>query len=273
MKIEHRDWSEDDTLAIVGAGVSWDAFVADAVAHGRHGVENLSGIPGSIGGAAVGNIGAYGNEVRDTILWVEALDPSDLRVVRFDNFACRFGYRHSLFKEEEGKRFIVTSVAFRLSKDAPLNREYKDIAAYEEENGTIGTLDGMRAAILAIRARKFPKEGTVGNAGSFFKNPVVTPTVAARFLEKFPDAPVHDTEDGMKKLSAAWIIDRVLKMRGTRDGEVGTWESQALVLINHGDAKASDVARFAKRISQACEEETGVTLSPEVVFIGDIESE
>ena len=272
IQLQNINWQEDEAILIADAGVSWDTVVEESVKKNYFGLENLSGIPGSVGGAAVGNIGAYGCEVKDTIKWVEVFDPSTMLLVRLTNDECHFTYRHSIFKEEKNS-VIVLRVAFQLQRDGELHRDYKDVVEYEEHAGDIETLLDMRKAILAIRAVKFPKDNSVGTAGSYFKNPIVTSEFAMLFHEQYPNAPVHDTDKGMKKLSAAWIIDHVLHLRGVRDGDVGTWESQALVLINYGDAQAKDISLFAKNIIDACYKETGVILTPEVVTIGEIMNE
>jgi UDP-N-acetylmuramate dehydrogenase len=268
MRTENITWQDNDTLLILDAGVSWDSAVEASVLKERGGLENLSGIPGSVGGAVAGNIGAYGSEVKKTIVWVEALDVAQQIVVRLNANDCKFGYRDSIFKHEAGKQLIILRAAFQLRHEAPLDKAYKDIASYEAEESPIETLTAMRSAVLAIRGRKFPKGGVVGTAGSYFKNPVVTIAFAEEFKKRFPEAPMFADASGMMKLSAAWIIDHVLNMRGVRDGQVGTWEGQALVLVNYGGAKASDVMQFAKTIITRALTETGVTLVPEVIFIG-----
>ncbi len=270
MQLSTVEENEDSITA--GAGCGWDALVARSVEEGRYGIENLSGIPGTVGGAIVGNIGAYGAEIKDSIVSVEALDPRTGSVRTISSNECRFGYRTSLFKEEEGKGLVVLSATFHLPRNGTLRTSYKDLERYEGIHGEIGSLARMREAILAIRSEKFPSDPRIGTAGSYFKNPIVSRSEAERFLSRFPDAPHYDEGEGRKKLSAAWIIDRVLKMRGAREGDVGTWESQALVIINHGNASANDIARFADRIIRSCEEETGIILVPEVVYIGDIDT-
>ena len=165
-------WQEDEAILIADAGVSWDTVVEESVKKNFFGLENLSGIPGSVGGATVGNIGAYGCEVKDTITWVEAFDPETMSLVRLMQSECHFAYRHSIFKEQKKKELIVLRVAFQLESEGALIRDYKDVAKYEEEAGEITTLIEMRTAILAIRAVKFPKDNSVGTAGSYFKNPI-----------------------------------------------------------------------------------------------------
>lgn len=267
MKGDNIFWS-DDTQVTADAGVSWDALVAESVAHHCFGIENLSGIPGSVGGAAAGNIGAYGSEVKETLAWVEALDINTMSVLRIEKSDCRYGYRDSIFKHEEGKHLIILRATFSLTVNGVLDHGYKDIEAYEKQKGEITTLQEMRSAVLEIRGSKFPRDGSIGTAGSFFKNPVVDTVFAEAFHLRFPDAPRFPQEDGTVKLSAAWIIDKALNMRGTRVGQVGTLSTQALVLVNYGGAQAKEIKNFSQTIIDKAKNEIGVTLSPEVIFVG-----
>ncbi len=269
MKSHEIIWSDDGTLVVADAGVSWDKLVEASVERSLYGIENLSGIPGSVGGAAGGNIGAYGSEVSSTLDWVEALDTVTGEIRRFMNKECELGYRESIFKSEKGKHLIILRAAFRLSRMGVLDRKYKDVAEYEKDTGEVVSLREMRRAILTIRARKFPGDGSIGTAGSFFKNPVVTGEEADAFLERFPGAPNFPQDDGRVKLSAAWIIDHVLELRGVREGNVGTWSSQALVLVNYGGATETEMKDFARMIIERAKKETDITLAPEVIFVGD----
>lgn len=271
MKSNNVQWSEDDTLVIGDAGVWWDTLVGESVTRSRYGIENLSGIPGTLGGGAGGNIGAYGSEIHTSVEWIEALDTNTGALVRIPHDACMFGYRESVFKRVEGKHFIILRVALRLGVQGVLKKDYKDIALYESTNGVITTLQALRTAVLDIRAKKFPGDGSIGTAGSFFKNPIVASSIAEDFKVRFPDAPAFPEADGRVKLSAAWIIDHVLHMRGVRDGNVGTWSEQALVLVNFGDATAEEVTQFAKKIISNAFDATNIILSPEVIYVGEIE--
>lgn len=269
MKDSALVWSDDDTLVIASAGGSWDKLVHESVMRERFGLENLSGIPGSVGGAAGGNIGAYGSEVSETLEWVEVFDVETMKPRRLTKAECKLGYRESIFKHEEGKRLIILRAAFRLEKEGILDREYKDVVEYEKQEGEIETLRDMRTAVLDIRRKKFPAGGSFGTAGSFFKNPIVSNSEAQTFLRTYPDAPNFPQEDGSVKLSAAWIIDKVLKLRGVREGNVGTWETQALVLVNYGGASANEVMNFAQMIINRAKNETNITLTPEVIMVHD----
>lgn len=268
MAIMGMEWKEEGNhvIAAVGAGEGWDDFVADAVARNYSGCENLSSIPGTVGASAVQNIGAYGVEVREIITSVEVYDAKDHIVRTLSNEECMFGYRESLFKARP--ELIVIRVQFRLEKEYVPKQSYKDIALYIEERGVdMLSLAQMREAVMSIRATKFPDLSQCGTAGSFFKNPVVTRVVADDFLQRYPDAPHYDAGDGMTKLSAAWIIDHVLCMRGAREGSIGTWNAQALVVVNYDDATSEDVKKFVKKISDASFEKIHIALEPEVVFV------
>lgn len=269
MKSSEMVWSEDGTLVVASAGASWDKLVEASVERSLYGIENLSGIPGSVGGAAGGNIGAYGSEVSSTLLWVEALDTVTDEIRRLTNEECELGYRESIFKSKKGRHLIILRASFRLRHEGQLDRKYKDVAEYEKDTGEVATLREMRSAILTIRARKFPGDGSIGTAGSFFKNPVVTDEEANAFLERFPGAPNFPQDDGRVKLSAAWIIDHVLQLRGVREKNVGTWASQALVLVNYGGASGTEMKDFARMIIERAKKETDITLAPEVIFVGD----
>lgn len=275
MVSEHVDITEEEAsvLVVADAGKSWDELVGECVERGWWGMENLSGIPSSVGASVVQNIGAYGVEVASMVEWVEVYDRATHRSRRITADECRFGYRASVFKEEYGSLWIVLRVAYRLSRSGVLIRGYKDVEQYHESVQPITTLAHMRAAILSVRAAKFPAPGEAGTAGSFFMNPVVTKDTADLFLSRFPQAPVFAQPNGTYKLSAAWIIDHVLHLRGVREGDVGTWPAQALIVVNYGHATATAVMRYVHRIQRAALAEIGVDLTPEVVFVGRVSKE
>ncbi len=260
----------ETTLAVSDAGVAWDFFVSECVMRGLWGVEALSGIPGTIGGGIVQNVGAYGKEVAECIEWVEVYDPVTEVIRRLDRASCHFAYRDSVFKHEEGKHLIILRAAFQLKKNGAPALNYKDLVEYDKNEKPIQTLGDVREAILAIRARKFPDLRTIGTAGSFFKNPIVSNTVRDVLMKRYPDAPHYPVDEAHTKLSAAWIIDHVLKMRGVSEGHVGSWEGQALVLITDTKATAEEVTQFASKIISACMEKTNILLEAEVIFVGDI---
>ena len=235
-----------------GAGVAWDKLVECAVSAECFGIENLSLIPGTVGGAIVQNIGAYGCEVEEVVEWVEVYDAMQERLRRLTKAECKFAYRESVFKHE-GKGLVVTRVQFRLRTHGKLNISYKDLAAYfSHANIITPTVHGVRRAVIAIRTLKFPLLATHGTAGSFFKNPIVTKAMGEKFLTQFKDATHYDAGDGCMKLSAAWIIDNILHMRGVREGNVGCWNAQALVIVNYGGATSDEIkilsARYKKNV-------------------------
>jgi UDP-N-acetylmuramate dehydrogenase len=261
------DWGDGaHEPIVVGAGVNWDSLVAAWVARGLPGMENLSGIPGSVGASPVQNIGAYGREVREFIQWVEAFDAESGKCVHLDASACKFGYRDSIFKRRP--KLFIARVAFGLSQNFTPDIRYRDLSAWFEERG-VSRPTGMeiRDAVLAIRAKKFPDLSSVGTAGSFFKNPIVSSALAEELQRRFPGIPVYPIAARKAKLSAAWLIDHVAGMRGERDGDVGCWKEQALVVVNYGRATAQDISMFADRIARVIQHEVGVALEREVVDV------
>ena len=267
VSVEERDKA---ATLIADAGVEWDALVAHSVTEGLWGLENLSSIPGKVGASVVQNIGAYGVEAGNLIAWVEVYNPHTDRVARLTKEDCRFGYRDSLFKSHQGKELVVLRVAFMLSREGVVNLGYKDLVQYDREINKIMSLADARDAVIHIREKKFPELTSIGTAGSFFKNPVVSKEKADEFLHTYPHASSFPQQDGTVKLSAAWIIDNVLHIKGERVGDVGAWGAQALVLVNYGHATAYDVASYANTIIEKCFTSTGIQLEPEVVYVGDI---
>lgn len=250
----------------VDAGAEWDSLVEWSVGQGLWGLENLSLIPSSVGAAPVQNIGAYGAEAGDTITAVEYFDVPEHRVVRLSGEQCRFGYRDSIFKRELRGRAIITAVEFRLSRVAQPNLGYGDVAREVEMRGG-ATLANIREAICAIRRRKLPDPAVTGNAGSFFKNPVVDRAVADRLLAEYADMPVYPLADaGRVKLAAGWLIDRC-GLKGYRGQRVGVHDRQALVLVNLGGATGADVMALADMVCRRVEERFGIRIEPEVNVI------
>ena len=250
-----------DVLLRAEAGTEWDAFAAFCVERGWGGVENLSGIPGTVGAAPVQNIGAYGAEARDTIAEVEAYLVDSGEVRTFSNAECRFGYRESIFKHELKGRAIILSVTFRLSPNPVFNIGYGDLARAVEALGGV-SLANIRRAVLAIRDSKLPDPEKWGNSGSFFKNPVVPEEKAETLKKSYPDLPVYPAGGGVK-LAAGWLIDRA-GLKGFRQGNAGVHEKQALVLVNYGGATGAEILALAARVIAAVEAKFGITLQTEV---------
>lgn len=248
----------------VEAAHDWDEFVAWSVDSGLWGVENLSAIPSSVGAAPVQNIGAYGAEAKDSITAIDYFDTNKLEVVRLSCDECQFGYRESIFKHELRGVAIILAVEFRLHRTPSLNLGYGDVIREVEARGG-ATLKNIREAICAIRASKLPDPKVLGNAGSFFKNPIVKRSVAERLLQDFPDMPRYDVpnDPASVKLAAGWLIDKS-GLKGYREGHVGVHNRQALVLVNHGGATGDEVLHFAEFVCSVVHNRFGVDISPEV---------
>ena len=259
---------EDATHRIVeaGAGEPWHAFVRWTLERGWPGLENLSLIPGTVGAAPIQNIGAYGLEMADRFESLDAIDLCDGSERVFVAEDCRFAYRDSVFKQQPG-RWLVTRVRFRLARDwVPLTR-YADVERELADRGIeTPTAMDISDAVIAIRRRKLPDPVEIGNAGSFFKNPVVEADCCARLLVAHPALPHYPQADGRIKLAAGWLIEQA-GWKGRDLGPVGCYERQALVLVNRGGASGEDVARIAAAIQADVHARFGVMLEPEPVFV------
>lgn len=264
--IKYVDVGFDEVPVMVGAGVSFDNFVEETCRHGLWGAENLSMIPGEVGAAAVQNIGAYGVEVKDIISGVVCFDLKERRKVRFTAAECRYGYRSSMFKEDENKgRYIVTSVLFRLSRKPAPRTEYKGVLEALAGNEPSSPMD-VREAIIKLRRKKLPDPAEIGSAGSFFKNPVVS---AAQFASISPDgsAPHYVLPDGSVKIPAAWMIESC-GLKGESEGGAQIYENQPLVIVNAtGKATSEDVLSLERKIIDTVKSRFGVELHPEVEHV------
>lgn len=244
------------------AGVEWDDLVEWAVERGLWGVENLSLIPGKAGAAPVQNIGAYGCEAADTIRRVEMFCVETATMLTLDAAHCGFGYRESVFKHALKGRVVITAVELELARSPRPRLGYGDVEREVEARGG-ATLRNIREAVCAIRRSKLPDPAVLGNAGSFFKNPVVEAPVAEALLAEYPDMPHYPAPKGRVKLAAGWLIDRA-GMKGHREGNVGVHERQALVLVNYGGATGGEVIAFAHRVRQRVRERFGIEIDTEV---------
>ena len=254
----------DTTVRVkVGAGVEWDDLVAWGVERNLWGIENLSLIPGKAGAAPVQNIGAYGVEAKDTIRSVEMYFVEGGNFVTLAAEHCAFGYRDSVFKHSLKGRVIITAIEIELSKIPNPRLDYGDVIREVDVRGG-ATLANIRDAICSIRRSKLPDTAVLGNAGSFFKNPVVEREVAERLLTEYPNMPHYPAaEEGKVKLAAGWLIDKA-GMKGYKEGNVGVHERQALVLVNLGGATGSEVIAFAHKVVATVKEKFGIEISPEV---------
>ncbi|PNS07964.1 UDP-N-acetylmuramate dehydrogenase [Solilutibacter silvestris] len=251
-----------------GAGAVWHDFVMATLQRGWSGLENLALIPGAVGASPIQNIGAYGVEVMERIIAVDAWDRTDTRWVRFDNSDCAFTYRDSRFKHEPD-RYVVTAVEFRLDRQPRLRLDYAgirdELAAMARTNPNARDIAD---AVIRIRRRKLPDPAVIGNAGSFFKNPIVAAAVAEGLRSEHADLPVFPAgSTEQRKLSAAWLIDRC-GWKGHRDGDAGVSAGHALVLVNHGHATGAQLLDLARRIAVSVRERFGVAIEPEPRIIG-----
>ena len=262
-----------DTLVTVGAGESWDETVADCVARGLAGLECLSGIPGTVGGTPIQNVGAYGQEVAHRIDRLTAYDRAAGALCTLAGSECAFSYRMSRFKQADNGRFVVSDVTFRL-RPGPPTATYPDIVDYLTRAGvSMPDVRDVRNAVLAVRRRKgmVIEQGDpdTRSVGSFFMNPIVSDADRAHVAAVAGAQPAAFAADrGRVKLSAAWLIERAGFGRGDADGNVGISTKHTLALINRGGATARDVLRFAARIKRGVLERFGVSLRPEPVFVG-----
>lgn len=252
----------DEVRVRADAGVEWDDLVEWAVGRGLWGIENLSLIPGKAGAAPVQNIGAYGCEAKDAIRRVEMYCVETGAMLTLDAAHCGFGYRESVFKHDLKGRAIITAVEIALMHTPRPRLGYGDVEREVEARGG-ATLRNIREAICAIRRAKLPDPAVLGNAGSFFKNPVVGAAAAERLLAEYPDMPHYPAPEGRVKLAAGWLIDRA-GMKGSRKGAVGVHERQALVLVNHGGATGGEVIAFAHEVQERVREKFGIEIDTEV---------
>lgn len=257
---------DGDALTVeAAAGENWHDFVCHCLQQGWNGLENLSLIPGTVGASPIQNIGAYGVEVKDCISSVVCADlQHGGRSVLLDNADCRFAYRDSLFKQQAG-RYLVTAVRFRLSRSAQSKTQYGDIARQLLADGVNGepSAQDVSRAVIAIRRSKLPDPAQLGNAGSFFKNPLVSRAEADALLQRFPALP-HYPAGEQVKLAAGWLIDQA-GLKGYRDGDAGIHQHQALVLVNYGHASGEQIAALADKIRAEVLARYGVTLEAEPV--------
>jgi UDP-N-acetylmuramate dehydrogenase len=263
--IEHR---ADYAIVRAGAAMPWHALVMWTLEQGLSGLENLALIPGTAGAAPIQNIGAYGAQVGDFVLAVEAHDRHSSQTVRMDNAACGFGYRDSVFKQEPD-RWLITAVELRLPLLSELRTGYAGIAEEMASQGVIlPSARDVANAVIAIRQRKLPDPAVLGNAGSFFKNPIVPAAQAGALAEQFPGMPVFATGDEtLRKLSAAWLIEQA-GWKGHRDGDAGVSAEHALVLVNHGQASGVQLLDLARRIAASVHARFAVAIEPEPRLVG-----
>ena len=258
------DETKESVLLSVGAAEHWDDVVAYAVSKGWGGIENLSHIPGETGAAAVQNIGAYGVEIKDAIETVEAYNRLTFEKRVFSNEECRYDYRHSFFKEPDNDPYIITYITLRLQKSPQYKLEYGNLAEALKDKEI--TLQAVRDAVIAIRRDKLPEPEELGSAGSFFMNPVISREQFDKLKTEYPAIPSYPAAEGRIKVPAGWLIEQC-GFKGKREGNVGVYEKQALIIVNHGGATGDEIATFAEKINNAVSQKFNITLTPEVKYV------
>ncbi len=255
-----------DVFVEAGAGENWSNFVDWTLAQGLAGLENLSRIPGTVGASPVQNIGAYGVEMCTRFDSLDAVSLRNGTRRRFDAAECRFAYRDSVFRREAAGDWVIVAVRFRLRHDLPLALDYGGLREELRAQGcTQPTARDVAQAVAAIRRRKLPDPAVLGNAGSFFRNPVIDAEHARTLIGRHPRMPQYEAgqaSPGAIKLSAAWLIEQC-GWKGFRNGDAGVHDRHALILVNHGNAGGAQIAALARRIAASVQERFGVRLEPE----------
>lgn len=251
----------------VGAGENWDNFVARAVSMGLSGIEAMSAIPGTVGATPVQNVGAYGQEAKDTVLSVDVFDIASGESKTLLNSECNFSYRESIFKQEAKNKYVITGVTYRLSKNPATMPNYPGVKKYFEENNIVNpTLQQIRDAIIHIRSNKLPDPKDIPSVGSFFKNPIIEKSIAESIWEKYPSMLLFPVNDTHTKVPAGALID-LAGLKGKNFGPISTYPHNALVLVNNGTATRSDVVRVTDEIIKIVSDQFGVVLETEPEFV------
>lgn len=256
---------DDDHIYVkAGAGENWHGFVLFCLENNLAGVENLALIPGNVGASPMQNIGAYGVEIKDCFYSLDAFHIADKRMVTFSNKDCEFGYRESVFKNKHKWEFVICSVTYRLNKKPTLNTSYGAIQQeLEAMNVQDITIQSVAKAVMNIRSSKLPDPKVIGNAGSFFKNPEIDTGLFEKLQSSFPGIVGYKLENGNVKLAAGWLIEQC-GWKGYRKGDAGCHAKQALVLVNYGNAKGSEIFDLSSEILESVKNKFGVQLEREV---------
>jgi len=287
LSAEEAGENADEVFFKVGSGEDWDKFVGFVVDQGLWGIENLSYIPGLVGGVPMQNVGAYGMETKDTVVSVEVYDTVEKTVKIIPNEECEFGYRESRFNKREKKRYVILNVVFKLKKTGTPNMKYLDVENYfKEKNITAPSLQNMREAIVYIRKNKLPDPAVVGNAGSFFKNLILNDEDTAKLLENVKRNTDEETVAKLLemknklyspsgfKIPTAFLIDVVCGLKGFKMGGAKVHDRQALVLVNDsGNATALEVLGLVSHIIKVVYEKTGIKIYPEPELVGFTEAD
>ncbi|MFT5451557.1 MAG: UDP-N-acetylmuramate dehydrogenase [Enterobacterales bacterium] len=268
MRMQGTSYQVNDdiqVIATVAAGVNWHELVKDSLSRGFYGLENLALIPGLVGAAPIQNIGAYGVELCDRFLSLVAIDMTNGKKKLFTKKECEFAYRDSFFKHKDGKNYLVISVKLQLSTIPSANIKYRALSETFSCQTTI-TPNMVFEEVCKIRRNKLPDPEVLGNAGSFFKNPVVSEEQYQSIKMKFPDLIAYPQLNSTWKLAAGWMIDKA-GLKGYRQGDVGVHKEQALVLVNYAAASGDDIAKLAFYVQRLIEEKYSVSLEPEVTIL------
>jgi len=263
--IQILEENDKEVLIKAMAGEHWDDLVSFTTGRGWGGLENLSLIPGSVGASPVQNIGAYGVEIKDRIMNVEGILLPENNLKTIPREGCHFSYRNSIFKQELKNRFIICSVAFRLDKNPDFILDYGPVRE-QFSNKDIQDVTGLRETIIGIRNQKLPDPGIYGNAGSFFKNPVIDNTQLEILRKSFPGIPSYSKALRSSKIPSAWLIEKA-GWKGVREGNAGTWPSQPLVIVNYGGATGAEILQFSRKIQDSVKNIFGIDLESEVNII------
>jgi UDP-N-acetylmuramate dehydrogenase len=264
--IEVLSENAEHVFVRVGAGENWHSFVLHCIENNYAGVENLSLIPGNVGASPMQNIGAYGVEIKDVFHELEALEITSGLIKKFSASDCEFGYRESVFKNKHGNQFIITSVTFRLNKTPKFNISY---GAIEQELDKMGvkelSIAAISKAVCNIRSSKLPDPKEIGNAGSFFKNPVVSHELHEKIKKEFPNVVAYPSGNEVK-LAAGWLIEQC-GWKGYRKNDFGVHKNQALVLVNYGNAKGDEIYTLSQAVMDSVQKKFGVSLEREVNIV------
>ncbi len=262
--ISAEEKNENSVVLKVGAGEVWHEFVLYTIEQGYYGIENMSLIPGSVGASPMQNIGAYGVEIKDVFEKLEALEIQTGEIHTFSKEACAFGYRESVFKRALKGKYIITQVYFRLSLQEKTSTHYGAIESELSKQGISNpTCKDVSNAVIAIRTSKLPNPKELGNAGSFFKNPVVSIDIYNKIQEKYKDAPSYPIDEKSVKVPAGWLIETA-GWKGKKIGACGVHKNQALVLVNYGGATGNEIYNLSSEIIEDIDRKFGITLEREV---------
>lgn len=259
--------NDDDAIVVVAdAGAVWEDVIGGATARGLFGIENLAGIPGTIGGAAVQNIGAYGAELKDVFVYADGINSMTGLSRRFTAAEAMFEYRTSFFKEH--REYIITRVALRLKKHSVPNVAYPDLLRVQTDGMALATPEEVARGVRSIRAQKFPHDDKRGTAGSFFKNPVISKEFADTLAKRFPGMPMFPNKNGMVKISLAWFLDKALSLKGFSMGGARLYEKHALVVVADEGASAAEIDLLAHEVSERVFSLAGIRIEREVETFG-----